>query len=312
VKISVAMATFNGERFLAEQLASIAAQSRLPDEVVICDDASTDGTVAIAAAFSKGANLRVRVERNPERLGTAKNFEKAIRLCEGDVVVLADQDDVWLPRKVEVLEAAFQRDEDCVFAFSDAEVVDENLTPLGHRLWDAIGFSRRQQQRLRDGEAFAELLRRPLVTGATLAFRREAFKSIPPGWMHDEWIAIRLSEMGRCAVIEEPLILYRQHARQQIGGTKRSWLERYRDAQSITAETYRGVSARFEEFSKFEDVMPEHMRGAAEKAAHFARRSHMRQAGVWRLPRILAELARGRYFRYSRGLASAAQDALLS
>ena len=94
--LSVAMCTYNGSRHLSEQLESIGTQTRLPDELVICDDCSSDDTIRIIERFSASAPFAVRLEINTQNLGSTKNFEKAIRLCQGDLIALADQDDVWL------------------------------------------------------------------------------------------------------------------------------------------------------------------------------------------------------------------------
>src|SRR4051794_15860948 len=94
---SVAMCTYNGARFIGAQLASVAAQTRTPDELIVCDDRSTDETVAIVQKFADSAPFRVRLHVNEENLGSTKNFERAVSLCEGDLIALCDQDDVWLP-----------------------------------------------------------------------------------------------------------------------------------------------------------------------------------------------------------------------
>src|SRR5260370_27009832 len=98
--ISVAMCTFNGARFLPEQLQSIALQTLQPSELVICDDGSTDGTVGILQSFALSARFPVRIFCNQETLGPARNFEKAIGLCDGEIISLCDQDDVWRPEKL--------------------------------------------------------------------------------------------------------------------------------------------------------------------------------------------------------------------
>src|SRR5215470_8302349 len=108
--ISVAMCTYNGARFLAEQLGSLAAQSRLPDELVVCDDGSTDESAEIVKDFARHAPFPVRLEVNEENLGATKNFEKAIGLCRGEVIALSDQDDVWYPKKLELHESVFVAD----------------------------------------------------------------------------------------------------------------------------------------------------------------------------------------------------------
>ena len=92
---SVAMCTYNGARFLGAQLASVAAQARAPDELVVCDDRSTDETARVVEEFAAAAPFRVRLHVNERNLGTTRNFERAVSLCEGDLIALSDQDDVW-------------------------------------------------------------------------------------------------------------------------------------------------------------------------------------------------------------------------
>src|SRR5215510_13144854 len=100
VKISIAMCTHNGAPYLAEQLNSILAQTRLPDEVVVCDDCSSDNSRAILESFASKAPFLVSLQFNEQRLGSTKNFEKTIELCQGDVIALCDQDDVWSIEKL--------------------------------------------------------------------------------------------------------------------------------------------------------------------------------------------------------------------
>ena len=94
--ISVAMCTYNGGKYLREQLISIAKQARLPDELIVCDDVSNDATLQILNEFQKMAPFPIRIHRNGVRLGVTKNFEQAIALCNGDIIALSDQDDVWM------------------------------------------------------------------------------------------------------------------------------------------------------------------------------------------------------------------------
>src|SRR2546426_7732246 len=139
--VSVAMCTYNGARFLLAQLRSIAFQTRPPDELVICDDGSTDKTLAIVTRYAGTVEFPVRVHRNSQRLGPAKNFEQALSLCRGDIVALSDQDDVWRPEKLRVLEEALCVD-DAGYAFSDAVLVDETGGVIHHSLWELVGFDR--------------------------------------------------------------------------------------------------------------------------------------------------------------------------
>ena len=124
--ISVAMATFNGERFLREQLDSIAGQSLLPSELVVTDDSSSPGTLDIVREFRSQVSFPVRIHKNESRLGYRANFFKAFSLCTGDVIALCDQDDVWMPNKLERLSSAFS-DDDVLLAIHNVTLVDSNL-----------------------------------------------------------------------------------------------------------------------------------------------------------------------------------------
>ena len=141
--ISVALCTYNGERFLAEQLASIASQTRLPDELICCDDGSTDGTVAVLESFAATVPFPVRIVRNERNLGSNENFAQAIFLCQGELIALCDQDDRWLPRRLEVEAQALDAHAEAQLVFSDGEMLGETGERLSSRLWDQFEFSGR-------------------------------------------------------------------------------------------------------------------------------------------------------------------------
>jgi glycosyltransferase involved in cell wall biosynthesis len=316
MRLSVALCTYNGERFLPDQLASIRAQDRLPDELVACDDGSTDRTVELLRAFAAASPFRVRVEVNPTRLGSSYNFARAIGLCTGDLIALSDQDDVWLPEKLATLEQVLAADPGAGFAFSDAAVVDEHLRPLGYTLWRAIRFGEAEQRRFAAG-GFECLLRRYRVTGATLAFRaalRELFLPVPPGWVHDAWIGLVLSAVGRGVPIPTPLIRYRQHADQQHGAALRTMVDELDHALRLNPNACDAVADRYaaalERLQRLPGVSAERLRSLAGKVAFHRKRAWLRRR-PWlpaRLPGVLAELARGNYGRYARGWLAAGQD----
>ncbi len=221
MKISVAMCTYNGAKYLQEQLDSIAAQSRLPDLLVVCDDCSDDDTPAIIERFAAAAPFEVNIQRNAQNLGLLQNFEKAISLCTGDAIALCDQDDVWLPQKLQRIESVFEERENVGLVFGDAVLTTPDGTPMPKRLWHYT-FDRKDQRRFRDGDAISVLLRYNVVTGATAAFRtkfRDAFLPIPvlPEFIHDAWISLVIATSAELHFIEEPLIRYRQHSEQQAG-----------------------------------------------------------------------------------------------
>src|ERR1700751_1590888 len=95
MRVSIALAVYNGERFIAEQLESLANQTRLPDELIVSDDASTDQTVELIREFAARASFPVRLLLNDENVGCTRNFDRALRECNGDIIFLCDHDDVW-------------------------------------------------------------------------------------------------------------------------------------------------------------------------------------------------------------------------
>lgn len=213
-KISVALATLNGERYLAEQLASLAAQSHQPCEVVALDDGSVDATVSLLKEFARKASFPVRVINNAQRLGYGMNFLNAAALCAGDAVAFCDQDDVWLPHKLERVAAAFKNTGADLVAHA-ASVTAADLTPVGKRYPDIEA----------DASLGRDVLREQFYPGFSIAVSNKFFEQIRtmmlrPGFVaeaHDELIC-ELARVGweRCELAES-LVLYRQHAANLIG-----------------------------------------------------------------------------------------------
>lgn len=169
-KISIALCTYNGAKFLPEQLASFLAQTQLPDELIVCDDFSTDKTLQIIEDFVQTSPFVVKIFRNEENLGVIKNFEKAINLCTGDIIFLSDQDDIWMSEKIERVMQEFEKSPEIGMVFSNAELVDEQLESLDLYLSD-LTFTERMRHLETSNKFFDELLKRNYITGATLAFR---------------------------------------------------------------------------------------------------------------------------------------------
>jgi glycosyltransferase involved in cell wall biosynthesis len=127
--VSIAMCTFNGEAFLIQQLNSLAAQTHQPDEIIICDDASNDKSVAIAQAFAKDSGLNVRIHRNDKNLGYVKNFEQAIGRCTQDLIFLCDQDDLWHPEKIKQMVDVFDAEPEVGLVLHDFCWIDDFNQP---------------------------------------------------------------------------------------------------------------------------------------------------------------------------------------
>ena len=319
-RVSVALCTYNGAPYLGEQLESIASQSLLPYEAVVCDDNSTDASLEILREFKERVPFRIRIYRNSEKLGPTKNFEKAVGLCTGTIIALADQDDVWLPSKLEKLMRVLQRDTEAGYAFSNALVVDERLRPLGYTMWNTASFTKRQRGAFKEGKQVEVLLKHTVVTGATMALRsslRELVLPIPETWVHDAWISLVTTAAGRNGVlVEEPLVLYRQHPGQAIGGRKISLLGQLRESVATEA----GVYAR--EIANFHQALvrlSQHASspGAASvlieaKIRHLLARQSLYDVPVRkRLSIVFREVAAGRYHRLANGWRSAIKDLAL-
>ena len=315
--LSVALCTFNGSRFLRDQLESIAAQTRIPDELVVCDDGSTDSTAQIVAEFSHNVAFPVRLHLHATTVGSTKSFEKAISLCEGDIIVLSDQDDIWLPDRLHATEMAFQSNPKAGAFFSDAEIVDAALNPLGYRLWNVVRFGPREQARFAHGKTAALLLRRNVVTGATLAIKAEFRKlilPIPEGWVHDGWIALLMAATGVLAFIPQALIKYRQHSSNQLGALKRGFDEQIDNARKPHAQIYAAAAANYiaarERLLAADGVTvgPQVIPMLDSKIAHMQARGNLPPSRIRRLPAIFSELAAGRYHCYSNSWKSLARD----
>jgi glycosyltransferase involved in cell wall biosynthesis len=218
-KISVALCTYNGEPFLRQQLASIQQQTSLPDELVVCDDQSTDQTLTIVRQFAASAPYPVKIFENERNLGFAANFERAIRLCEGDLIALSDQDDIWYPNRLERSAQELTAHPEAGLVFSDADVINDSDEVAGPTLWQRLGFAGKHEGELLAGQ-YTVLAKHRFVTGATVMFRaglRDHFLPIGTGWIHDEWIALIAAAFSDLRPISQPLIRYRVHGSQQVG-----------------------------------------------------------------------------------------------
>jgi len=310
-RLSIAMAVYNGSRFIREQLNSFAKQSRLPDELVVCDDGSGDDTVEIVERFTRDALFPVRLYINEENIGLNPNFQKAIGLCRGDWVFMADHDDVWEAEKLARFEEVIGRSEEPGLVFSDATVVDEDLKPLGHRHWETVGFGLSQQSQIDSGRGFGELVKHCFVAGATMAFDAR-YKSligpIPDTWMYDEWIALLVSAVAPTGLVREPMNLYRQHAKQRLGtrrkGVVRKYVEAKRrvDADYFEHQVNRYTQAKQRLIDHEEMALQEGVLDALGRKIDLCRsRGRMRQNVAMRYPLVVKNLLMGCYHRYAHG-----------
>jgi glycosyltransferase involved in cell wall biosynthesis len=311
------MATYNGSRFLRPQLLSILAQTRPPDEVVVFDDGSTDDTVAIAASLLDATSIPHGVSVNSSRLGPTANFEQAVGAAHGDIVVLADQDDVWIPSKLAVIEAAFVDHPGLGALFSDAALVDADGNPREGTLWQQVGMCTDDVRRFGTRRGVDVLLRQNVVTGATLAFDgalRDLLLPFPATGYHDAWIALLAAAVAPVLAVEQPLIDYRLHDANTAGLPARDVLGRIA-ARRRRTRVHEQAAAFFQAAL---DRLGE--RGAGDgasiaalnsKVAHLRFRQELSRNPLRRLLPVLTHMARGDYRRFSReGPRSAVYDLL--
>lgn len=204
---SIAMSTYNGERFIKEQIDSILDQSYSNLELIITDDGSSDKTIDIIKDYQK-KDTRVKLYQNETNLGFVQNFAKAISLCEGDYIALADQDDSW---KKDKLKTFIETIGEHVLIYSDADLVDEYAVSMGKELI-------RPGRELVSGANNRAFLLENCVSGNTLMFKKELLPYILPipegASFHDRWIVFVASTYGSITYTEEPMTYYRRYSEQ--------------------------------------------------------------------------------------------------
>ncbi|WP_188400347.1 glycosyltransferase family 2 protein [Sporomusa sp. GT1] len=321
MKISIALCTYNGDKYLKEQLDSILYQGRKPDEVVICDDGSIDNSWDILKKFKKDAPFDVQLVKNEKNLGSTLNFAKAISRCSGDIIFLADQDDVWIPNKIEVMMNTFESDDNVGMVFSNAVLTDQYLNPYAKSLWEGVGFNEAIQQLCIDGQLWRILGRQSCVTGATMAFRSKwnfMIFPFPKDWVHDEWLTFLLDLITVVKFVPEKLIMYRQHQKQQIGVRlkKKNLIVRLRSIIFPDRSRHRykkrisrlsDVLARMKDYDQFlrENFMLKEMQ---HQLNHWSIRYTLPKNPWKKWNIIYQEIIRGNYCKYSQSNIMAIKD----
>jgi glycosyltransferase involved in cell wall biosynthesis len=328
MRISVAMAVYNGARYLAEQLDSIAQQSRAPDELVISDNGSTDETIKIVETFASSAPFPVRLHVNEANLGIGKNFEQAIRLCTGEVICLSDCDDVWYPNKLQRIEEVFSASPSVGIVFSDADLVRQDLTPVGYSLHQSFRCGHTEKVPLKGGaEAVRVLLpKRFAMFGNTMAFRarfKQSFLPMPEiGPMfsmgfHDIWIAVIIASIADLAIVPERLLAYRQHDRQSGGSPLRASLRKrlrrvFQPFDPAPVDVARLLCQRLKAANTNDGLADAGLSIVSAWSHHLSARAGLPSQISSRLPIVWRELITGRYRRFSNGMLTATKDLLLA
>lgn len=223
MKISVALCTYNGEKFLRKQIDSILNQTLKVDEIIVCDDCSTDSTLMILEGYKKNNPIVFQIHQNTVTLKSNKNFEKAITLCNGDYIFLSDQDDIWRNDKVEKTLTVFNQNQDVEGVFSNAALINEKDQLISENIsvWDSFLFHEAKMNKPIDLFEFL-ISNGNFLTGATLCIRKEVKNYCFPfitsdKFLHDEWFALILSKRKTLYYTTEKLLFYRLHDSQQLG-----------------------------------------------------------------------------------------------
>ena len=221
-KVDILLATYNGARFLKEQLDSILNQTHSDFRLIISDDKSTDKTRSIIEEYA-AKDSRIECYFQKKNLGVIKNFEFLMRKVENKYFMFSDQDDIWKENKIEKsLEVMEKEEADLVY--SDLEVVDRDLNTIYKSYWKLKGLD----NKVKKYNDFSALYLNNYITGCTMLCKKSFIDLILPlptrskYVLHDYWVALIVSQHGKMSYIKEPLIKYRQHKDNKIGSKKRS------------------------------------------------------------------------------------------
>ena len=318
MNISIAMTTYNGARFLDQQIASLASQSKQPFEVVVCDDGSTDSTVEMLEKWAATVDFPVHIHQNEQQLGYRDNFWKTANLCQGDLIAFCDQDDVWLEDKLQCCEAAFARPE-VLLVMHSAKLVDTELRSLGKRL-----------PNIPKSRVAGPLDVNPwgLVPGFALVFSSKLLgygdwnsrpeDHLAPGCPmgHDHYIYLMASALGNTVFLSDCLALYRRHQHNTTGSLDRTMKSFLRQGVHTGENTYTSLSRLSLERSQYFKHLSEQVDSTAKKdyqnaslyyqklVKMFTLRAlvHSSNVGLFKkVSCVLALLMRGEYRGLDRG-----------
>lgn len=225
-KISIALCTYNGEKYIREQIESLIKQTRRPDEIIVSDDNSNDSTVKIIKDTLNNIDIDLVVNINNPGLGVFKNFEKAISLCTGDIIFTCDQDDIWKKDKLEKMINAF--DNETLAVYCNAAVVINDEKHYLYPLWEPKDINDKEN----GTSSFNTLVYRGgSIAGCCMAFKKELYEKIKPfpdKVYHDDWLITCAVILGKVKAMNEELIYYRQHGDNVCGIIRGSKLSYYK------------------------------------------------------------------------------------
>lgn len=319
LKVSIALCTYNGEPFLQEQLDSIANQTRLPDEVVIGDDASTDKTLEILERWRDSMPFRVKIITRKKNLGFRKNFETTAKECDGDVLFFCDQDDIWFPEKIEKVMMIFESSSEVDLIGHNTVVVDKNRQNLG--LTEITLRSPKNKNLSMSMRFFCPVNNSfPITSGCCLVVRIDFMKKCLPFFSTHDTSLYLLARVGsKFVTIFEPLMYYRFHGQNFSLAT--SWEKECERVAELEKNCYRLDVSRFwghyseimtflEKIKEFPDTREKRkiIRFTKFTISHMTNRSRIQRNAVLFAPLFLYELVTFRYFRRDQPIRSMFYD----
>lgn len=325
-KVSVAMCTYNTQAFVAEQLESILKQTRPPDEIVVCDDRSTDETVKTLTELAAHSPIPVRIIENPKNLGANGNHEKAIRESTGDIIFPSDSDDYWFADRIATTLPLFEKNPATVLLYCDAVLTDRSLNSTGQTL-----FSKRRFLVDIALPTAQELGRGIQFNGPMMVFRSALKPFLFPfsnQWVWDHWVAFLAYAMGEVGRIDRPLLYYRRHGENRgvdpdlDGGFWYRWqaakkhsdlknyVQRRRQWEHMIERLHqiRDGELAPRSSARFDELLSE-----CERCFQFAyaREVQKGKPRLLRAPTAFGHLIRGDYHSHAHGLKSFVQDVLV-
>jgi glycosyltransferase involved in cell wall biosynthesis len=324
------MATFNGAKYIGKQLESFASQTVLPAELVVADDCSVDETVAIITDFAATASFPVRIERNTKQLGYKANFMKVAGLCRSQLIAFSDQDDVWLPQKLQMCLSAFDKD-DVLLAYHNATVVAETLEPICPLVTHAPPeyADNLQLEPWHYGLGFTMMFKSSLLAFSGLWPSSSDFRFQNEREAHDQWFFFLASCLGSIVYIKDPQVLYRQHTANTSGWreSRRDLIGLWKNVMDSRVEGFRSLElAARNRATVLEAIMPKlpdcqrhRARLASDAYQRLAKRYRLRRemytsdSRISRVRQLLALLYDGTYMpkaRWGVGRKALVRDAI--
>ena len=266
-KVDILLATYNGEKYLKEQIESLLDQTYTNIQIIISDDCSTDGTRDILKSYENNEKIKVYYQEN--NLGYVKNFEFLLKKVESDLYMLCDQDDFWKKEKVEKIVDKLQK-ENLDLVFGDLEVVDENLNLLYPSYNKYMHLAHKIDKYHKD---YRLQYLYNCMTGCTMMSKKKFLDKILPlptnskYMIHDYWIGLIVSLNGKVGYLDKPYILYRQHGKNQVGTKKASQTASHLDTvRNLSIDTRIGT---FETYVQHEEIFTEKLRKQNKEALEY-------------------------------------------